>query len=65
MSTTLDPILSEWTEQFDPGANVDWRKGGWRKDVPKFLANKWLFLSPTERAIVFYMATEDKPGAEQ
>jgi hypothetical protein len=59
--------LTEWLDENDPGPNVEWQKAGrvhdWRNYVPQKLREGWLFLSPTERAIVSIMA-EEQAGNE-
>jgi hypothetical protein len=56
----MNETLNEWFKAYDPGANVDLTAGGrvhnWRNYLPTILCERWLFLSPGERAIAFVMA---------
>lgn len=60
--------VNEWLDEHDPGPNVDWSSGGrvhnWRRYVPQALRSGWLFLSPTERAIVKIMADAQADNEE-
>lgn len=55
-------VFDDWVRRNDPGIRVDWRKSGWRLNVPKYIANAWPALLASERAIVYVMAQASDNG---